>query len=385
MSVSLTRKEFHQLLWSEPQTALAKQFGVSGSMIGKTARRSGVPRPGPGYWQKIRNGKKVIPVSLTPRFPGASDWIHFGGKGQQEPVMVDGDEIPVEPTYDESFDEMRVRVVKMVGKVSSPVLSRATHSIIQKLLDQDAERQREMEECSYSWNKPKFETQIEKRRLRVFNALFLKMQLLGCRPYMSTGKYEDYKEALFQIGDQHIQIRLEVIEHKPRGRQKVMKKPFLKFIMQKGYRNGREEMVWQDEDDSKLESNLTIIVIELIMAGEQQYRDSLRWRYEWSVQEREERIEKERLERIENKRLAKETCEREEKERIDNLLYQAESIRKAEIIRTYVEEIQNRVTEIDKPIDEIKAWSKWALKQADKIDPIKNCDFLSYDREESVI
>jgi len=377
MSISLTRQEFYEMLWKVPQTGLAKQFGVSDSAVSKAARKAGIPRPGPGYWQKLRHGKKVKPVPLPHRLPGASNWIHFGSRWQQDPVTVDEVEIPVEPTYDESFDELHERVVRMVGKVPYPTISRTIHSITKKLLDQDDERRREMEEHGYSWNKPKFETQIEKRRLRVLNALFIKMQALGCRAYMSTGKYDDYQEASFQVGDQHIQIKLEAIEHKPRGRHKVMKKPYLKFTIQGGGRNGRDEVEWQDEDGIKLETNLTAIVIELIIAGEQQYRDLLQWRYEWSVQERDERIEKERLERVEADRLAKEKHEKEERTRIDNLLYQAESIRKAETIRAYVEEIINRKHEIEKPVDEINTWAEWALKQADRIDPIKNMIFLS--------
>ena len=51
MGISLTRKEFYELLWKEPQTALAKQFGVSDSAIGKAARKAEIPRPGPGCWK----------------------------------------------------------------------------------------------------------------------------------------------------------------------------------------------------------------------------------------------------------------------------------------------------------------------------------------------
>jgi len=371
MSITLTRQEFYEMLWKVPQTGLAKQFGVSDSAVSKAARKAGIPRPGPGYWQKLRHGKKVKPVPLPQRLPGASNWIHFGSRWQQDPVTVDEDEIPVEPTYDESFDELHERVVRMVGKVPYPTIARTTHSITKKLLDQDDERRREMEEHGYSWNKPKFEAQIEKRRLRVLNALFLKMQALRCRPYMGTGKHEDYQEASFQVGDQHIRIKLEAIEHKPRGRHKVMKKPYLKFTIQGGGRNGRDEVEWRDEDGVKLETNLTAIVIELIMAGEQQYRDLLQWRYEWSVKEREERIENERLQSLEDERLAREQIESEERARVDLLLSQAESIRKAEIIREFVYDVLNRKDEIKQSEKEISAWADWAREQADKIDPIK--------------
>ena len=42
-------------------------FGVSDSAIGKVARKAGIPRPGPGYWQKLKHGNKVVPVPLPNR------------------------------------------------------------------------------------------------------------------------------------------------------------------------------------------------------------------------------------------------------------------------------------------------------------------------------
>jgi len=371
MSNSLTRKEFYDLLWSQPQTELAKQFDVSDSAIGKAARKAGIPRPGPGYWQKLRHGKKVLRVPLPQRLPGSSDWIHFGSKWHQEPVTIDDDETPIEPSFEESMEEVRARVIKMVGKVSYPTFTKATHSIPKKLLEQDAERLKEAEKSRYVWPEPKFVSLIEKRRLRIYNALFLKMQGLGCLPYMATGKYENYLEASFNVGHQNIRVKLETIESVSRGRQQTKKKPFLKFTIQSGGHNGREEMVWQD-DETKLETNLQAIVIELVMAGEQQYRNLLQRRYEWSVQEREQRIEEERQRKIEEEKLTREQKEKEESEHIEHLLNQAESIRKAEIIREYVERILSRSGEIDVPLSELEEWSVWAIKQADRIDPIKS-------------
>ena len=143
MGISLTRKEFYELLWKEPQTALAKQFGVSDSAIGKDARKAEIPRPGPGYWQKLKANKKVVPVPLPFRFPDASDWIYFGNKCQSESVTVDEDEIPQAPTYEESLEDVRERVVKIVGKVSCTSIGKSVYAITKKLLDQDDEREYE--------------------------------------------------------------------------------------------------------------------------------------------------------------------------------------------------------------------------------------------------
>jgi len=371
MGVRLTRKEFYELLWSEPKTTLAKQFGVSDSAVGKAAKKANIPRPGPGYWQKVRNGKKVKPVPLPLRSPGVSDVIHFSDRWQsrEEKAL---DKILVEPVYEETFKEVRARVVVQIGKVTYPTINKSPHSIIKKLLSKDDERRKEYEKSSYSWYQPKFDTQIEKRRLRMFNALFIKLQTIGCCPYMGTGKYDEYEEASFSVGEQHVRIKLEVIEPKQRGRQSTVKKPLLKCTLLKGWQDKDKEPIWEDTDSSRIEDYLTSIVIEIVMLGEQQYRNLLQRLYEWDVQSRDERIEEERQRIIEEERQVREQLEREEKTRIDLLLRQAESIRKAEIIREYVNIVLTKAGEIDKPIQEIEAWADWAQKQADSIDPIKN-------------
>jgi len=371
MSVRLTRKEFYVLLWSEPKTTLAKQFGVSDSAVGKAAKKANIPRPGPGYWQKVRNGKKVKPVPLPLRSPGVSDVIHFSDRWQsREEKKLD--EILIEPVYEETLEEMQLRVLKQVGKVTYPTITKSPHSNIKKLLLKDEERRKEYEESGYNWYRPKFDTQIEKRRLRFLNALFIKLQVIGCFPYMSTGKYDEYTEASIAVGDSAVRIRLEAIEPKQRGRQSKIKKPHLKCTILKGWQDKQDELIWEDTDSSRIENYLTEIVIEIVMQAEQQYRNLIQNYYDWDVKSRKDRIEEEQQRILEEERLVREQREREEKARIDLLLHQAESIRKAEIIREYVNIVLTKTGEIDKSIQEIEAWAEWAQIQADKIDPIKN-------------
>jgi hypothetical protein len=55
----LTRRELYDLVWSKPTKDLAADFGVSDVGIAKICDRHRVPKPGRGYWAKLRAGQKV--------------------------------------------------------------------------------------------------------------------------------------------------------------------------------------------------------------------------------------------------------------------------------------------------------------------------------------
>jgi len=58
------RKELYDLVWAQPVTKVAKQFGVSDVAIAKACRKLKVPLPGRGYWARKQNGYAVQTVPL---------------------------------------------------------------------------------------------------------------------------------------------------------------------------------------------------------------------------------------------------------------------------------------------------------------------------------
>lgn len=67
-----------------------------------------------------------------------------------------------------------------------------------------------------------------------------------------------------------------------------------------------------------------------------------------------------------------------EQARIDRLLDEAESLRRATNIRAYVAAVQAIVADETAPIsaEEMQRRSKWALAQADRIDPVRSARFI---------
>ena len=64
MSLSFTRREFYDLVWSKPMIHLAKDLGVSDVALHKICRKHDIPNPPLGWWAKKAAGKVVEQIPL---------------------------------------------------------------------------------------------------------------------------------------------------------------------------------------------------------------------------------------------------------------------------------------------------------------------------------
>ena len=62
--IALSRKDLYRRVWSEPLSAVAKDFGLSGSALAKICNRLLVPYPARGYWVKVAAGQKPPRAAL---------------------------------------------------------------------------------------------------------------------------------------------------------------------------------------------------------------------------------------------------------------------------------------------------------------------------------
>ena len=73
--MSVSREELYQLVWTQPMTKVAEQFGVSGSYLARVCALMNVPRPDRGYWAKLQVGK-APPHELLPEAQ-LGDLLHW--------------------------------------------------------------------------------------------------------------------------------------------------------------------------------------------------------------------------------------------------------------------------------------------------------------------
>ena len=63
-TVTFTREQLYELVWSKPMTEIAAEFGMSSVAFAKHCKKLNVPIPWRGYWQRIEHGHREIPTPL---------------------------------------------------------------------------------------------------------------------------------------------------------------------------------------------------------------------------------------------------------------------------------------------------------------------------------
>lgn len=73
----VTREELYRMVWQQPLSRLAIDFGISGGSLASTCKRLNVPYPPPGYWAKKEAGKQVTTLDLDPRKDGIPEAVEI--------------------------------------------------------------------------------------------------------------------------------------------------------------------------------------------------------------------------------------------------------------------------------------------------------------------
>lgn len=80
----IKREEIHAKIWKLPAASLAKEFGVSGSMLARICTHLNIPRPPRGYWAKKQAGHKVAKQKLPKLKEGHRDcWVFHSVNAQK--------------------------------------------------------------------------------------------------------------------------------------------------------------------------------------------------------------------------------------------------------------------------------------------------------------
>jgi hypothetical protein len=362
----VTRRTLYEAIWTDPMSLVAKHHGVSDVALAKLCHRAEIPIPPRGYWAKRAAGKSPPQPSLPPRgigkrdelAPGKSRYYWERSHSDAEIVAMD---VPPVPTFEETVDAVRERAQRLVGYVSRPRI--VTHPAVLKLLEADEVRRDKQAKHSYTWDAPLFVSRIEQRRLRFINALFVALTRCGCK-CSTCGK--EARDLYFGVGDQNLSLRFENTDaEEVRYGMAVPPIPeganlSLKHQHWKTPENLR--LSWADTKEHKVEEDLTEVAVQVLVAGEWLYRSQLE-RHRNYIIERKREIEKE----LRQQQRAAERAERERLARIakakrDKLIADATAWREANDIRAFVAAVS------PSPGTD-PAWSKWALEEADRLDP----------------
>ncbi|MCK1485080.1 hypothetical protein IVB25_20905 [Bradyrhizobium sp. 193] len=350
-----------------------------------TCTKFDIPVPPRGYWAKLQAGKPTAKAVLPARAPGMSDEIHLGDRYYWQRSLTDEEllgSLPDRPEFSEDITLVRERIEKAIGTFKVGRVLTIKHPAVLKLLAQDEARREKQKTATYafSWEKPVLDTPFEQRRLRLLNALFLAVARCG-------GKAEvrgpEAREVTITVHQTAVFLTLDRPKVTRRGAAQGFyptgsKSDPLRLAITEGYQREEERAAWQDSEDGPLERLMAEIAVEIVTAAELKYREGCVRQFEWRAKRKAEREEELRQRQLELERQERERQQRLEQARIDRLLDEAATLRRATEIRAYVHAVKQATTggEICATTEEVERWAQWALAEADRIDPVRNGRFL---------
>ncbi|MBZ3693387.1 hypothetical protein J1W56_12260 [Phyllobacterium sp. R2-JL] len=372
------------LAWSEPMRDLAAKLGLSDVGLRKKFASYGVPIPPQGYWNKVHAGKPTPPIpGAAPRRPGETGRASVDSSfakllTKAQPLSAAGpfasQEVP------EDLDELFAREIRLLGRVTAPKTLDAPHAGLVKLLKQEERRRERFSTDRWTSTPPNFDTILARRRLRILNGILLALRKRG-----HGGDAYEHNGAIHAraiIGGTYLGLDLAIVGKYRTVRQYGYDRPApdlpattpLILRMSPGF-DGRATRSWEDDNAGELEAKLAEITAGLIVAGEARFRASLR---EEEERDREAQLEQERKRQ---RRLAELN-----QKRIQNLRESGDLLRQAQDIRSLVERVRHAIENGSTIVDEaaLAAWVRWALAEADKIDPVLSGQFMTHLDEPSL-
>lgn len=389
MTYVFTRQQLYELVWSGPMTTLATSLGISGVGLAKACRRGDIPVPPRGYWARLTAGQRIARTPLPRRAPGMSDRVTVGA-GRPQAFQPERDDShhgnddaddsvkaelpPSPPVYDETLDEVEARIRRALPAKFRFVrgLDNA-HPQITRLLREDDERREAATKNRYAWDKPRFESHFEQRRLVFLSNLFV---LLGQLDAQGSARGRDGRELNVHVGDQYVKFRVEALATlRPRTRAAGTKKePMAIEVEVARWQHGEREerLFWSDGEDGRLEDRVREIGVAIVLTGERQYRKAREFSYWMNRRSFDERVESARQAREEAERQEREARVQAERDSVARLLGQVSARQQAQQIRAYVDEVlssPNAITGCAFDGDR-DTWASWARVVADRLDPL---------------
>jgi hypothetical protein len=363
----LTRQELYERVWTTPMTQLALEYGLSDNGLRKICIRHDIPLPKRGYWAKKQYGKPIKRKPLKP----ASDpevetiCITVYDKEIRKPEAINDPKLLKIIQY-ENNPKNRIRVPKR-SSGHNALVEKTRKSLLKMSLDQFGRYERNHQSILPVSVSPN----ALGRGLRIMEAL---LKAFDKRKY----NYEIIKNRIsllsVEIMDEKISISLiEKVSREPytpTKEEKLKAKKSSYFDWRKhhyqtigklqlnidGYSSGIKKQ-WNDTEKTPLEECLNLFMIELVKAA---------------LVQRKRNIEREEEERIWHARhmeyLRQVELQKQEEEKRQKLIQDAENYQRAELIRRYISARTISVILQDN-LDPLDSWRSWAEAVADDLDP----------------
>lgn len=357
------RKELYELVWAQPLTKVAKQFGVSDVAIAKACRKLKVPVPGRGYWAKKANGHAVRTVPL----PKAKDVPQVSKPQPRAP----GEKPPIDPGNQQEID--RIENLLRTGALDPGSDQSVQHSAISRTSN-------EARHAKEDWRRllilPNGCLNVRVTKGSIERALSLMGSIFGiCERHGIKVLGDDQGTGIEYLGET---VKFGIVERVKQFELPPL--PLGKYEYRHTYAGKPIDFAptgnlsleiheytdlrknWNDTQHRKLEEAMAEFVATLMKTALVLHRRT-------EDRRREQREKQERIAAYEKLQMEV----RQEKRRVDDLLKMTENWKRAQTIRDFLRVYRNLLETDQQSIEsgsELEKWLDWAEQQADRLDPL---------------
>jgi len=360
-TVTLTRREMYDLVWSKPMRDLARELGFSDVALGKFCRRHDIPTPGVGYWQKVAAGKRTLKPKLRDPDRHETFQVTFTryapDEVREEPTPAPPRELPDYEIF-EGQPENRIVVAETLAR-PHPLVARTKAAFA-----------RNRGEWAYSREEPTLNVRVGPgllaRALLIMDALIKAMEARGMRVTTESVFHKTYTFAW--LGG--VRVPFDMIEGQCKGEvydewSKKMKMTFVPsghLVLRVCSEHWGWTKEWRDKEGKRRVEDC----LNKFMVGLHEEAESVK---AWGRRQEERRIEQEKqCQREEEARRHREA----EAARVRELEGFVQGWRLAADIREFLSAVEQKheqhggITESS----ELAEWIFWGRKHADRIDPL---------------
>ena len=345
--VIFTRQELYDLVWSEPILSLAKKYNTSALDFRKICTRMNIPVPKSGHWVKVNWGKPVTKEPLDDIYSGPTTITFSLGQGKDNDIVPLS---PIKKRQKELLNDLKTTLT-VPGKLTKPdqltitaqksLESRGHLSIRNFLLT-----------TGYGELDIKVTYKFIGRSLRFMDTLIKALRSRGHEIIFRNGQtYALIEETEIEIGLRETTKRI------PRADQKYGSDFVPTGILCFKMKIISLQKEWLD-GTQLLEAQLPNIIAKLEIEGKNKKIERAKIDKFWEDYYEKERIMKETIQRKE-----------EELEKFKSLFVQANRLHQVNVLRNYINAIEENAVSKNAMTEKLKTWIDWARKKADWYDP----------------
>lgn len=366
-TITISRKELYDLVWSTPLTSLSKKYLISDNALRKMCIDMNIPMPKSGHWGKIQFNKPVEIIALPSEYTGEQNIKLI--------IREEGDNSKGQPTHETILEK------EIITKHNADII------VSDRLVNPDKlvieARDLLTDKRSYSRDG------IVNTHGQVLNIKVTKENIIRALRFMDAFVKVMKKRGhaiSFENHTSYLMIQGEKIEFYLREKLSRVKRPSSNTSWQEYDYLPTGKLVlnvkirwqitgWQDGKLS-LEQQLATIIAKLEIRGQELKQASIERELYWAEQRELERIEKEKQKRKDL-----------ELDKFRGLLKSSKQWQEAQFLRQYIDCKEAEAIKTNNYTDDFKNWLIWAREKTDWYDPIveKRDSILSdSDREKLV-